>query len=127
MAGHSYNRPIVKYREKCYSTYIYGERNTQMNPFDLMKNAKELQEKIASIKEGMENEVVEGASGGGLVKIRMKASLELESIHLDPIAVDNRDIQMLQDLIRAAHNDAVVKLKETIQAKLGPLAAGLPF
>ncbi len=98
-----------------------------MNPFDLMKNAKELQEKIASIKAGMENEVVEGASGGGLVKIRMKASLELESIHLDPVAVDNRDIQMLQDLIRSAHNDAVVKLKEMIQEKLGPLAAGLPF
>ena len=92
-----------------------------------MKNAKELQEKIASIKAGMENEVVEGASGGGLVKIRMKASLELESIHLDPVAVDNRDIQMLQDLIRSAHNDAVVKLKEMIQEKLGPLAAGLPF
>lgn len=98
-----------------------------MNPFDLMKNAKELQEKIASIKAGMENEVVEGASGGGLVKIRMKASLELESIHLDPVTVDNRDIQMLQDLIRSAHNDAVVKLKEMIQEKLGPLAAGLPF
>lgn len=98
-----------------------------MNPFDIIKNAKELQEKIASIKEGMENEVVEGASGGGLVKIRMKASLELESIQLDPIAVDNRDVPMLQDLIRAAHNDAVVKLKEMIQEKLGPLAAGLPF
>ncbi len=98
-----------------------------MNPFDIMKNAKEIQEKIASIKEEMEHESVEGASGGGLVKLRLKASLELESIQLDPVAVDNRDVPMLQDLIRAAHNDAVAKLKELIQSKLGPFAAGLPF
>ncbi|AGT45194.1 YbaB/EbfC family nucleoid-associated protein [Treponema pedis] len=98
-----------------------------MNPFDLMKNAKEIQEKISSLKEDMEHESVEGVSGGGLVKLRLKASLQLESIELDPIAVDNRDVQMLEDLIRAAHNDAVIKLKELIQSKFGPLATGLPL
>ncbi len=98
-----------------------------MNPFDIMKNAKELQEKISSMKADLDNEFVEGASGGGLVKIRLKGSFEIEAITLDPIAVDNRDVPMLQDLIRAAHNDAVAKLKELIQSKLGPLAAGLPL
>ncbi|EMB21952.1 YbaB/EbfC family nucleoid-associated protein [Treponema denticola] len=101
-----------------------------MNPFDIMKNAKEIQAKIANIKSDLDQEVVEGVSGGGLVKIRLKGSFEVESIFLDPIAVDNRDVPMLQDLIRAAHNDAVAKLKELLQNKLGPLASlagGLPF
>lgn len=98
-----------------------------MNPFDIMKNAKEIQEKITSMKANLDNEFVEGVSGGGLVKIRLKGSFEIEAITLDPIAVDNRDVPMLQDLIRAAHNDAVAKLKELIQSKLGPLAAGLPL
>lgn len=98
-----------------------------MNPFDIMKNAKQIQEKFGSLKEELENEVVEGVSGGGLVKIRMKATLDIESIQIDPLAVDNRDVPMLQDLIQSAHSDAVKKVKESVQEKLGPLAAGLPF
>ena len=50
-------------------------------------------------------------------------------VELDPIAVDNRDIPMLQDLIRSAHTDAIEKIKETLKEKMGPLAAlagGMP-
>lgn len=102
----------------------------KLNPFDIMKNAKEIQAKINNLKEELDQEVVEGVSGGGLVKIRLKGSFEIESIVLDPISVDNRDVPMLQDLIRAAHNDAIAKLKELLQRKLGPLAGlagGVPF
>lgn len=98
-----------------------------MNPFDLIKNAKEIQEKFSSIKENFENESIEGFAGGGIVRVRLKGSFEIESVTLDPIAVDNRDIPMLQDLIKAAHNDAVTKLRELIQNKLGSLAAGFPL
>ncbi len=98
-----------------------------MNPFDLMKNAKEIQEKLGTLKNDLENETVEGSSGGGLVKITIKGNFEIQSINLDPIAVDNRDVPMLEDLIISAHNDAVMKLKELLQSKLGPLAANLPL
>ncbi len=98
-----------------------------MNPFDVIKNAKEIQEKISSMKESFENEVVEGVSGGGLVKVRLRGSFEIDSVALDPIAVDNRDVPMLQDLIKSAHNNAVEKLRELIQERLGPLAAGFPL
>ncbi len=98
-----------------------------MNPFDLMKNAKEIQEKLSTMKNELENESVEGSSGGGLVKITIKGNFEIQSISLDPIAVDNRDVPMLEDLIISAHNDAVTKLKELLQSKLGPLAANLPL
>lgn len=98
-----------------------------MNPFDVIKNAKEIQEKISSMKNTLDNEIVEGVSGGGLVKVRLTGSFEMDSVELDPIAVDNRDVPMLQDLIKAAHNNAVDKLRELIQSKFGPLAAGFPL
>ena len=98
-----------------------------MNPFDVIKNAKEIQEKISSMKNTLDKEIVEGVSGGGLVKVRLTGSFEMDSVELDPIAVDNRDIPMLQDLIKAAHNNAVDKLRELIQSKFGPLAAGVPL
>ena len=98
-----------------------------MNPFDVIKNAKEIQEKISSMKNTLDNEIVEGVSGGGLVKVRLTGSFEMDSVELDPIAVDNRDIPMLQDLIKDAHNNAVDKLREHIQSKFGPLAAGVPL
>ncbi len=98
-----------------------------MNPFDVIKNAKEIQEKISSMKNTLDNEIVEGVSGGGLVKVRLTGSFEMDSVELDPIAVDNRDIPMLQDLIKAAHNNAVDKLRELIQSKFGSLAAGVPL
>ena len=98
-----------------------------MNPFDVIKNAKEIQEKISSMKNTLDNEIVEGVSGGGLVKVRLTGSFEMDSVELDPIAVDNRDIPLLQDLIKAAHNNAVDKLRELIQSKFGSLAAGVPL
>ncbi len=98
-----------------------------MNPFDIMKNAKDIQERLGNMKNELENEFVEGSSGGGLVKIQMKGTFELQSISLDPIAVDNRDVPMLEDLIISAHNDATIKLRELLQAKLGPLASSLPI
>ena len=98
-----------------------------MNPFDVIKNAKEIQEKISSMKNTLDNEIVEGVSGGGLVKVRLTGSFEMDSVELEPMAVDNRDIPMLQDLIKAAHNNAVDKLRELIQSKFGPLAAGVPL
>lgn len=98
-----------------------------MNPFDVIKNAKEIQEKISSMKNTLDNEIVEGVSGGGLVKVRLTGSFEMDSVELDPIAVDNRDIPILQDLIKAAHNNAVDKLRELIQSKFGSLAAGVPL
>lgn len=88
-----------------------------INPFDLMK-------KMGNIKDKLENLHVEdvqetGEAGGGLVKITLNGRLEIVAMELDPIAVDNRDIKMLEDLIIAAHNVASRRVIETLKNKLG--------
>ena len=100
-----------------------------INPFELIKNAKDLQAHFGKMQEEIAALRVQGVSGGGLVKVTMSGTFDMIKIELDPIAVDNRDIQMLQDLIRSAHTDAVEKIKETLKEKVGPLAAlagGMP-
>ncbi len=100
-----------------------------INPFELIKNAKEMQHNIAELQEEMAELRVEGVSGGGLVRLTLNGHFTMVKLELDPIAVDNRDIPMLQDLIRSAHTDAINKIKDALKDKLGPLAAlsgGLP-
>ncbi|MGL4981733.1 MAG: YbaB/EbfC family nucleoid-associated protein [Treponemataceae bacterium] len=96
-----------------------------MNPFDLLKNAKGLESEFAKMQEDMKNVRVTGSSGGNIVKVTINGQMEMVSIEIDPIAVDPRDIAMLQDLIVAAHCDAMAKIKDGLQEKLSPMAGML--
>ncbi|MGP1593820.1 MAG: YbaB/EbfC family nucleoid-associated protein [Treponema sp.] len=93
------------------------------NPFELMKNAKEMQSNLVKLQNEAENLMVEGVSGGGLVKITLNGRFVMKKIEIDPIAVDDRDIIMLQDLIRSAYTDAMEKMQEALKDKMGPLAS----
>ena len=100
-----------------------------INPFELMKNAKDLQTHFGKMQEELASLRVQGVPGGGLVKVTLSGTFDMVKVEPDPIAVDNRDIPMLQDLIRSAHTDAIEKIKETLKEKMGPLAAlagGMP-
>lgn len=97
-----------------------------INPFDMLKNAKMLQEQMGKMQEEMERIVATGSSGGGIVKISINGKFEMLSVSIDPIAVDPRDVPMLQDLIRAAYSDAFSKIKDELQSRIGPLAGGFP-
>lgn len=97
-----------------------------MNPFDILKNAKSIQEQVSRLQEDLAGISVTGSSGGGIVKVTMNGQFELTGVNLDPVAVDPRDIPMLQDLIVSAHADAAEKVKELVKAKMGPLASGIP-
>ena len=70
-----------------------------MNPFDLMKNLKDLQGTMNQMREDLKNLSVTGSSGGNMVQVTMNGQLEMTAIKIDPIAVDPRDVNMLQDLI----------------------------
>ena len=90
-----------------------------MNPFDVLKNLnmesmKENLEKIQGELVAME---VTGSSGGNIVRVTMNGKMEIMRIQLDPICVDPRDIKMLEDLIVAAHHDAMSKIQEQIKEK----------
>ncbi len=96
-----------------------------MNIKQMMKQAQQMQEqlqqKLADLK-------VEGTAGGGMVTAEMSGTHELLSIRIDPEAVDPDDIEMLQDLIVAAVNEANRKIEEEMQSELGGMAGamGLP-
>ncbi|MBA3320757.1 MAG: YbaB/EbfC family nucleoid-associated protein [Pyrinomonadaceae bacterium] len=82
----------------------------------MMKQAQQMQEKM---QQEMETLVVDATSGGGVVTVQMRGSKELESIRIDPEAIKDGDVEMLQDLIVAAVNEAGRKVDEAMQGKIG--------
>ena len=96
-----------------------------MNPFDMAKNLAGLQDKLNQAQAQLADIRVTGSSGGNMVKITLNGKMEIVDMYLDPICVDNRDIPMLQDLIKAAHHSAMELVMEEIKNKLGPMASGL--
>jgi DNA-binding YbaB/EbfC family protein len=93
-----------------------------MNIKQLMKQAQQMQEQMqrqmASIK-------VEGTAGGGMVKAEMSGNKELLSITIEKEAVDPEDVEMLQDLVKAAINEAARKVDEEMQSSLGAMTGGM--
>ena len=87
-----------------------------MNIQQMMKQAQQMQEKMA--KE-MEELVVEASAGGGVVTVAMKGTHEVTAIKIDPEAVKEDDLEMLQDMIVAAVNEANRKIDEAMKGKLG--------
>ncbi|NLK46238.1 MAG: YbaB/EbfC family nucleoid-associated protein [Treponema sp.] len=96
-----------------------------LNPFELLKNAQSLQQQFGKVQEELKTITATGASGGGIVKITINGQMEITSVEIDSVAVDPRDVPMLQDLIIAAHTDAHTKIRDLITKKLGPMVNGL--
>lgn len=97
-----------------------------MNPFDLLKNPQAIQAELEKVKNQLAQITVTGSSGGNMVQVTLNGNMEMLSIKLDPLCVDNRDIPMLQDLIVAAHHDAMSKIQEEIKDRLGPMIGSFP-
>ena len=96
-----------------------------MNPFDLVKNLQGLQSQVNQLKDELADLTATGSSGGNMVRVTVNGKFEMTDIFIDPIAVDPRDVPMLQDLIVAAHRDALDKIQESIKEKAGPLLGGM--
>lgn len=88
----------------------------------MLKQAKEMQDKLQ--KELAELRL-EGTSGGGMVSITLDGQKNLISVRLDPEVINGDEVEMLQDLIVAAFNDAAAKVEEHLSQKLGALGGGL--
>ena len=96
-----------------------------MNPFDLLKNTKAIKEQSDKLQAELEELTAEGSSGGRMVTVTLNGKFELLGIKLDPICVDNRDVQMLEDLIVAAHKNAMENIQEKIKLKSSDILGGL--
>lgn len=95
-----------------------------MNPFDILKNAGQIKQQSEKLQQELAQIRAEGSSGGKMVTITMNGKFEMISIKLDPICVDNRDVGMLEDLIVAAHKNAMDNVQEQIKAKTSSLLGG---
>lgn len=96
-----------------------------MNPFDMLKNIEQMKSQLGTMQEELKQITATGSSGGNIVNVTINGKFEIINLKLDPICVDPRDVQMLQDLIVAAHHDAISKIQEAIKEKYGPLLNGM--
>lgn len=96
-----------------------------MNPFELLQNTAKLKEEAEKMQAELAAMTAEGSSGGKMVTVSVNGKMEMIHIHLDPVCVDNRDVKMLEDLIIAAHHDAVTNMQEQIKIKAGPFLQGM--
>ncbi len=90
-----------------------------MNMQQLMKQAQAMQQKMAEDRQKLDESVVTAKSGGDLVEVTMNGKYELQSIKINPNAVDMDDLEMLEDLIMASINDATAQIKE-LEEQLAP-------
>lgn len=91
---------------------------------DMMKQAQEMQEKMARMQEDMANIESEGQAGAGLVKVVMTGRHDVRKVSIDPSVLEE-DKEMLEDLIAAAVNDAVRKTEEATKQKMSEITGGL--
>ncbi len=92
------------------------------NMQQLMRQAQKMQQELMEAQEELKTMEVTGSSGGGLVEVTMTCEKQVVSLNIKPEAVDPEDVEMLEDLIIAAFNDAVGKADETREQKLGKFA-----
>ena len=82
---------------------------------NFLKQAQQMQARLAKVQEELETETVEASSGGGAVKVVATGKQTIDSIEIDPIAVDPEDVDILQDMILSAVNDALSQSQELVQ------------
>ena len=91
---------------------------------DLLKQAQQMQEHLMQAQAAAAEQVIEGQSGGGVVKVTVTGGMEFQSVTIDPDTVDPADVAMLEDLVLAAIHDAVAKVNELSQQAMGGLDLG---
>ena len=91
----------------------------------MLKQAQQLQKNMAKVQAELESATVEGSAGGGVVKVVVSGRMTLESITIDPEAVSEEDVEMLQDLVVAAVNDGFEKAQEMAASRMSAVTGGL--
>ncbi len=95
------------------------------NMGNLMKQAQKLQSKMLKMQDELADRTVEAAAGGGMVKVVANGRQQILSIEIEKEVVDPDDVEMLQDLVLAAVNDALVKSQEMVSEEMGKLTGGM--
>ncbi|MFP4111288.1 MAG: YbaB/EbfC family nucleoid-associated protein, partial [Desulfonatronovibrio sp.] len=92
---------------------------------DLVRQAQMMQKKMAKMQEDLNTKEVEASSGGGMVTVKANGAQEIIGIKIEKDVVDPEDVEMLQDLVLAATNDALKRAKDMVQAEMSQLTGGM--
>ena len=97
----------------------------QGNLAGMMKKVQKMQANMKKMQDELKQKTVEVSVGGGVVKVVMNGEKQLQSLTIDKAAVDPEDVEMLQDLILSAVNQAMVKVDEMMSSEMSKLTSGL--
>jgi len=92
---------------------------------NIMKQAQQLQNKMARLQEEMAEKTIEASAGGGMVKVVANGRQEIVSVRIEKEVVDPEDVDMLQDLILAAVNEALVQSQKMVSDEMSKLTGGM--
>jgi DNA-binding YbaB/EbfC family protein len=95
------------------------------NMNQMMKQVKKMQEQMMKAQEELATKTVEGTAGGGVVTVTVNGSKQLVNVAIKPEAVDPEDVEMLQDLVLTAVNDALAKVDEIANKDMGKFTGGM--
>jgi len=91
----------------------------------MMKQVQQAQAKMAEVQEQLKDETVEASAGGGMVRVVMTGDMQVRSIQIDPSAVDPEDVDLLNDMVTAAVNEAVRAAQELAANKMAAVTGGM--
>lgn len=92
---------------------------------DIFAQAQELQKRLAKVQEEVALLTVEGSAGGGMVTVEMNGKLEVTRVTIDPQVVASADVEMLEDLVKAAVNQAIYKAQQAVADQMRKVTGGL--
>ena len=104
---------------------MFGGMGNMGNMSGMMKKVQKLQTEMKKMQEELKKKTIDVSAGGGAVKIVMNGEKQVQSLTIDPSAVDPEDVEMLQALISAAFNEALKKVDDMMASEMGKLTGGL--
>ena len=104
---------------------MFGNMGNMGNMAGMMKKMQKLQGEMAKMQEELKKRTMEVSAGGGAVKVVINGDKQIQSLKIDPLAVDPEDIEMLEDLVVAAINEAIKKVDDMMAQEMGKLTGGL--
>lgn len=96
-----------------------------MDMSKMLKQAKKMQQQLADVQDGLKDVVVEATAGGGMVKVTALGDNTIQSIAIDPEAVDPEDVEMLEDMVLAAVNEALRGVSDMAAARMSAATGGM--
>lgn len=92
---------------------------------DMLRQAQLMQRKMTKLQEELKEREVESTAGGGMVTVKVTGAQEVRSIAIDPTVIESGDVEMVQDLVLSAVNDALKKAKAMMESEMGQITGGL--